>query len=93
MRTIYKYPLKITDRQVLPIKGLMSALHVGLDADQQPCIWCEVEVGESGFAQIETPLTIYIIGTGKPIPVDHVVYFSSFVMGPFVWHIYLLEED
>lgn len=46
MRTIYKYPLKITDRQTLPIKGLMSALHVGLDADQQPCIWCEVEVGE-----------------------------------------------
>lgn len=91
MRTIYKYPLEITDEQVIKISLFKyiceSIVRVDLDPLGQPCIWCEVETTSKPL-----PVIIFIVGTGNPIP-DEAKHIGSFIQGPFVWHVYLLKEN
>lgn len=87
MRTIFKYPIAITDEQEICVKkegGTRSKIvHVGLDPAGQPCVWIEHFPGN----YIET-WKIRIIGTGHDISgaLSHV---GSFVQRSFVWHVYV----
>jgi hypothetical protein len=82
MRTIFKYPLEITDKQTIRMK-CVSILHVGLDPSKRPCLWAEVETDA-----IESGVDIYVVGTGNPLPDLAEYHIGSFVQGPFVRHVY-----
>lgn len=87
MRTIYKFPLAIEERQ--NIEFLKQAgttpkiIHVGIDPQGQPCIWIELTPGK-----YFTGYEIYIVGTGERIPgsSNHI---GSFVQDRYVWHVYV----
>jgi hypothetical protein len=85
-RTIYKYPIDITEHQHIPIKMELGTtakiIHVGLDPNGTPCIWVELIPGE-----ISVELCIHIVGTGRLAP-NKCTHKGSFVMDLFVWHVY-----
>lgn len=82
-KTIWKFPLRIEDRQVIEIPIGHKAIHVGLDPRDEPCMWAEVD---SRMAKGE--FVFFVVGTGNPMPVEAKTHLGSFVMGPFVWHLY-----
>ncbi len=89
-RTIYKFPLAIEEKQ--KIEFLKEAgttckiIHVGLDPQDQPCVWIELYVGTYPCSY-----EFKIIGTGGRVSGcdNHV---GSFVQGRYVWHVYVLES-
>ena len=86
MRTIYKHQIEITDEQTVMIhgdSGFPVFLHAGLDPVGRPCLWVEQET----TFELK-PHTIYIVGTGKQMPLKAMVHVGSFVQGRFVWHVY-----
>lgn len=83
MKTIHKYPLFITDAQILPVQVNAKPLHVD-NQNGQLTLWMEVETTESILAR-----TICIVGTGNKIPSEAVRYVGSAIISPFVWHVYL----
>lgn len=82
MRSIWKFPLIITDKQIIegPIK---SVLHVGLDPRGYLCLWAEVDTADPS-----TDLTVYIVGTGNTIPDEVTTHYGSVMQGSFIWHVY-----
>lgn len=92
--TIWKFPIKIIDRQtVVPRDAKIErVIHAGLDPSGQPCVWCEVDT--YWFDASESPgggVDLFIVGTGNPM--GHVArsgasHVASFTQGPFVWHLY-----
>ncbi len=78
---ILKYPLTLTDRQTIEMPTNASIIHVN-GQNGVPCIWAEVNPGETGSR------TFYIVGTGHDIPTGRVRYIGTYHSGPFVWHIY-----
>ena len=84
MKTIYKYPIKITDIQ--PLKTYVGAklLFADLDPNGQPCIWAEVDTDEEEDNLFE----IRVVGTGNPMMKSPASYLNSFKQGVFVWHVY-----
>jgi len=82
MKTIYKYPIRITDEQELEIP-IGYPIHVGIDPQGVPCIWYHVDT-KSPTSKVK----IYIVGTGNPIPENAHFHMGSFVQSPFVWHVY-----
>ncbi len=84
MKTIYKYPIKITDEQEIQMPGEVTVLHAGLDPQGVPCVWAMVD------SDLPTgPVSILVIGTGNPMPYVAHTHLGSFVQGPFVWHVFL----
>lgn len=83
MRTIHKYPLAITDAQILPVQVNAMPLHVD-NQNGQLTLWMEVDSDRAFLAK-----TVYVVGTGNPIPRDAKVYVGSAIVSPFVWHVYL----
>lgn len=84
MRTIYKYPIEITDLQKIEMP-IGEVLHAGLDPSGTPCIWAAVDTECDRISQ-----EILIYGTGNTMPVypsgrRHV---GTFVQGQFVWHVF-----
>jgi len=82
MKTIYKYPLVITDLQTiqLPISAVI------LTAKEQNGIlqlWAEVETDNELEERI-----IEIFGSGNPIERHRRVYIATIIQTIFVWHIY-----
>lgn len=85
MKTIYKYPIQIDkEHEILTVEGA-EIIHIGLDPNGKPCIWCEVEI-------INKPekWEIAVIGTGHTVPDGKHV--GSFVDAPFMWHVYRLTN-
>lgn len=81
MKTIWKFPLKITDRQEIAVPLPATALTVQIQ-DDQACLWAEVDPeGE------KVMLEIAVIGTGNRLP-DGVRYISTILLGSLVWHFY-----
>lgn len=64
-KTIYKYELKITDRQniTMPVGSEMLSIQA---QDDIPCIWALVDPSETGT----TEKIIETFGTGHPIHYD-----------------------
>ncbi len=83
MKTIWKFPLKISDHFKLSVPLGAGIIHVGLDPAGVACVWCEVQPGNT-----PEDLDLYVIGTGNPIPSEAKQHWGSFVQGPFVWHLY-----
>lgn len=84
MRRIYKYPFEVTDKTYIQLPRDHSLLKVGLDASDMLCFWALVET--------ENPLetvTIYVVGTGNPLPDESAVYYDSVSQGVFIWHIFI----
>jgi hypothetical protein len=87
MTTIHKYPLEITDVQLIPAPFGAKAIHVGLDPSGTPCLWAIVEdhIKQGG-------MDVWIVGTGQEIPKEDHAYVGSFVQGPFVWHVFVSQD-
>lgn len=85
MRTIYKYPLQLTESQVLSLPSSAKPLSVQLQGDQL-CLWADVP--PSGRFVVEKEVVISVVGTGHPIPPGAVNYLGTVQQGNFVWHIY-----
>lgn len=83
MRTIYKYPLDLTDSQKLSLPVTAKPRSVQLQGDQL-CLWAEIYTEVDGLKSV----VISIVGTGHPIPPGAVHYLGTVQQGQFVWHVY-----
>lgn len=82
-RAIWKYPLQLTDRQVVEMPAA-TIRHVGMQAGV-PCIWAEVTPGASTKQH-----TICMFGTGNPIELMNGHYLGTVQLagGSLVFHFY-----
>lgn len=84
MRTIWKYPIEITDKQTISIEEDAKFIHVSLDPKGEPCLWFECDDTKPTKKR-----TIRVFGTGHPLPDDvPLKHLGSFVERCFVWHVY-----
>ena len=90
MRTVWKYPLVITDKQTFTIP-IRSKILCVKEQGGVPTIWVEVD---SKYPQTDE-LIVYIVGTGNEITFDTNYmespdYLDSVVMkaSGYVWHVY-----
>ena len=84
MKTIYKYPIEITDKQEIQMPFGAEVIHAGLDPQGMPCLWATVESANS-----PEPVLVGVVGTGNPMPLHAERHVGSFVQGPFMWHVFL----
>jgi hypothetical protein len=82
MKTVWKYPLALLDRQVLKAPLYAKPRLVAVQ-NEQACIWLEVETTNP-----VRDLVVHIEGTGHAIEHDG-THAGSFQDGPFVWHVYV----
>jgi len=88
MKTIYKYELKIQDKQFIEVTGFNGILKVA-EQNGVLCIWCLINKKDESVCQRE----INIVGTGNPIHDEIMIhqgsYFDSVLMSNgLVWHIF-----
>jgi hypothetical protein len=84
-KTIWKFPLKLTDEQVLELRQDASVLSAGLDPMGQLCVWALVEP-ELGTL----PVRARIVGTGHPAEdLDRWRFVGSVTQGLCVWHVFV----
>lgn len=82
MKTIYKYRIERTDRQLITLPVDARIIHVGLQ-DNELHLWAEVST--EGMSEQRT---IYIRGTGHPLTGTEGRHLGTVMDGLFVWHIY-----
>lgn len=84
MKTIWKFPLSVTDEQIVQIPGRGVVLTIQ-EQRGWPCLWAMVD-----DTQFKNPRTIHIYGTGHPMPDDPGHYVSTFQMhgGELVFHVF-----
>jgi hypothetical protein len=83
MKTIYKYPIQIIDRQEIEIHSGAEIIKAGLDPKGNFCIWAIVSTESMTHKK-----PIWVVGTGNPFPRGATKHIDSFNVGPFVWHIF-----
>lgn len=89
MKTVYKYPLEITDEQAVLLPSDYKVLTVQSQGDQL-CLWAEVDTMTKLVRR-----AVRVIGTGNPLPDDNGVYSyvgtaqMQRVGKTFVWHVYM----
>lgn len=83
MLTIYKYPLKITDRQTVNMPFGAAPVSVG-EQGGQLVVWAKVNTNHSC-----EPLSFRVCGTGHPVLDDETaVYIGTVQMeNGLVWHV------
>jgi len=83
-KTIYKYPLEITDVQQIEMP-LTSNILTAQMQNGVLCLWAAVETSD----RLEKR-TIFIFGTGNPMlgGVTSRDYIATVQDGKFVWHIF-----
>lgn len=86
MRTVWKYPLEVTDRQTIEMPRTSKILHVGVQHGIA-CLWVEVTPDT-----LQAERTILIAGTGHPLPDESKRYIGTFQLagGTLVFHAYEL---
>lgn len=96
MKTVFKYPIDITDLQEveMPQGARILAVQVqdemgdfvGFKPAGNPCLWALVNTEEAK----KTRRLFRMYGTGKPIdePLESLNYIGTFQRGPFVWHVF-----
>ena len=84
MKSIWKYPLEVTDEQTISAPSGAKLLHVALQGGDL-CVWAEVSP-----AAIKAPLPIRIYGTGHDLPDDPGKHLGTFMLegGTLVFHAY-----
>ena len=86
MKTIYKYPLKVTDSQYLQLPRGCHVLSAG-NQDGELVLWAQVDTD-----QPLVPHQVLIYGTGRPFELPgHRAYryLNTVQMPPFVWHVWV----
>lgn len=86
MKTIYKYPIKVTDEQTLKLPVNAKILTVQTQNDT-PCIWALVDTSEAQTENVD----IRVYGTGHTInDSDNLDYIGTFQMhgGSLVFHVF-----
>ena len=92
MRTIWKYPLQVTDEQGVHMPRGAKAMLVGFQGDEL-CMWVMVDP-----MQLRETRTIRIYGTGHNIPYSdraNMDYVGTAIdpVNPFVWHVFIKEAQ
>lgn len=84
MQTIHKYPIEITDEQVIMMPVFAQLLCVQTQFGK-PCIWARVQTENE-----MSPVHIHITGTGNPITHENAAYLGTFQTdnGFFVGHVF-----
>ena len=87
MKIIYKYPIKITDYQVIEMPINSNILTVQMQKET-PCIWAIVDPDNKPELR-----HIRIVGTGHPINNTMINYIGTFQMasGILVWHVFEIK--
>ena len=86
MKTIYKYPLEITNKQSIEIPNNSRILSVA-NQNENICLWVEIDKKE----EKKTELAFYVFGTGHDIPDNLNLHFIGTVVtlgGRLVWHVF-----
>lgn len=84
MKTIWKFPLRITDEQWVSMPRGARVLSVQMQGDQA-CVWAIVE-----SAATQEMRRLVILGTGNPIgdSGETLTFIGTFQQPPFVWHLF-----
>lgn len=87
---VLKWPLKITDTQIIEMPRGSKALSVqiqevpsGLGKKLVPTLWTECDLDSKN-----TPVKIQVVGTGRPFNNHGLEYIDTVQIGEFVWHLY-----
>jgi hypothetical protein len=85
MKTIFKYPIEVTDEQKVKLPS-DSLIISAINQNGQLVIYALVDTEEKDTEE----KTIRIFGTGHPCDVEEFDYnfLGSVVTGDFVWHIF-----
>ncbi len=83
-RTIWKFPLRLTDVQIVMMPAGADILAVGVQSEGI-VMWARVDPAETKRQGYK----VAIVGTGHPAP-DQADsnYVGTVFDGPFVWHIF-----
>lgn len=83
MRTIHKYPLYVTDMQVVMMPVGARILSVANQRDMLT-LWAEVNTEAPPAGRV-----IHVVGTGNPLVVaSNADFIGTVEMGQFIWHVY-----
>lgn len=86
MKTIYKFPIAITDDQAVLMPASADILSAQFQGDTL-CLWALLDTTEKKTARL-----IYIFGTGHPVPRRTDLRFIDTVQaGRLVWHVFELR--
>lgn len=88
MKTIiYKYPIKVRDKQTISLPAMHTILSAQFQ-DSQLCVWAEVQHEVPPNDMVEVTIRIY--GTGQIITLD--ARYRNFIgtaqRGGRVWHVF-----
>ena len=87
MKTIWKYKLRIEDRQLVEMPSKANLLSAGLQPHPHGfdvCLWAMVDTDNPMIRR-----QVWIVGTGNPIGLSPSVKFVGTVIDvPFVWHVF-----
>lgn len=90
MKTIYKYPIEVTDEQTLTLPKDAQILAFQMQGST-PCIWAMIDTKEKRTEQI----TVRVHGTGHPIAdSERLTYLGTFQMhgGHLVFHAFYSKQ-
>lgn len=84
MKTVWKFTMAVTDRQVLNMPAGAQLLDVQMQGDD-PCLWALVDPEADRL-----PRQFRIAGTGHKLPADPGRYVATFQMnhGALVFHVF-----
>lgn len=89
MKVIYKYPLEITDNQVIELPKDSGVLTVQMQ-NNQLCLWALVDTEQTQRQQVP----VKVFGTGNPVDFTGPWQYVSTVQERiFVWHIFIGEAQ
>lgn len=84
MKTIWKFPIQINDRQVVPMPKGAEILTAQMQGTSL-CLWAVVD---TDYKHVLKPRLIEVVGTGNPIPDVSRHYIGSVQDRIFVWHVF-----
>jgi hypothetical protein len=87
MKTIYKYPIEITDEQVVEMPVYARILGVQMQGDNVN-IWALVDTELPTLS-----VKIRVLGTGNPIAAGLQLRYIGTVCGVFVWHVFIDDTE
>jgi hypothetical protein len=82
--TIWKFPIEITDEQVIEVPKVNRPLDVQIQSGT-PCIWMAVDP-DSPRIQVKAR----VFGTGHPGVTPDMDYIGTFQFGPLVFHVFFV---
>lgn len=88
MKTIWMYPLKVTDVQTINLPTDARILKVD-EVNGSLFLWTLLDDQNKKMTEV----AFRIVGTGHPFPDGKGCrYLNTVVTGPFVWHVFAIVE-